>query len=63
MYRIMPYVSVQYPYNYVYAACEGWIWMSPMYNNEKVNQGSLYDINVLFNRLLETKLHPIIVRQ
>ena len=34
-----------------------------MHMNGKVNQGPVYDINVLFNRLSEKKLHPIIVRQ
>ena len=34
-----------------------------MYMNGKVNQGPLYDINVRCNRSLETKLHPVIVRQ
>ena len=33
------------------------------WKSKKVNQGLLYDINVLFNRSSETKLHPILVRQ
>ena len=39
------------------------LWCHQMCMNEKVNQGPLYDIDVWCNRSLETKLHPIVVRQ